>query len=118
MLDIRQNNGTVGAIQMNSAGTSVSFNTTSDGRLKEDIKPLVGALDKLNALRPVDFAWKGTTIREPGFIAQELFDVLPQAVSAGDDGENIEKRWTIDKQMIIPYLVAAIQELTERLHPK
>jgi hypothetical protein len=64
----------------------------SDARLKENIAPMSGSLDTLDALRPVTFNYNnkdhfsyvdGTV---PGFIAQEVQRVMPQWVQTGPDG--------------------------------
>lgn len=64
----------------------------SDARLKENINTMGGSLEKLDALRPVTFNYKdkdhfsyieGTI---PGFIAQEVQQVMPQWVGQGEDG--------------------------------
>jgi hypothetical protein len=56
---------------------------TSDGRYKEDVIPLSGALSLVNALNPVQFKWKNHPVhnfdkQQPtvGFIAQEVQQVL------------------------------------------
>ncbi len=56
------------------------YKTSSDRRLKENIKPLDNSLDKILNLRGVSFTWKanpeyGTRI---GFIAQEFEKVIPE----------------------------------------
>lgn len=64
----------------------------SDARLKTNINPMTGSLDTLDALRPVTFNYKdkdhfsyidGTV---PGFIAQEVQQVIPQWVEQAEDG--------------------------------
>ena len=64
----------------------------SDRRLKKNIHTMGGSLDTLDALRPVTFNYKdkehfsyieGTI---PGFIAQEVQEVIPQWVEQGSDG--------------------------------
>jgi len=64
----------------------------SDARLKKNIHTMGGSLDTLDALRPVTFNYKdkdhfsyvdGTI---PGFIAQEVRQVIPQWIEEDDDG--------------------------------
>lgn len=68
------------AVNITSDGTLTT--ATSDGRLKENVIPLQGCLDKVLQLRGVSFTWKtnpeyGTRI---GFIAQEFEKVIPELV--------------------------------------
>jgi trimeric autotransporter adhesin len=65
----------------------------SDARLKDEVADYSGALDRINALRPVTYLYKeaGKAAFQPegthiGFIAQEMQQVFPQWVSTGDDG--------------------------------
>ena len=63
-------------------------------------------------LKVRQYDWKNSGIKESyGFIAQELFDVLPQYVSKGNDTTN----WGVAKAELVPMLVKAIQELKAEL---
>ena len=108
--------GTVGSIVINSGG--VSYNTTSDYRLKESVKPISGGLARVNALKPSIYNWKSNGSTGEGFIAHELAEVVPFAVSGEKDAMNADgtiKSQGIDMSRIVPILVAAIQELTARV---
>jgi hypothetical protein len=120
------NDGTVANFYRSSSGvgsitvttSSTSYNTSSDYRLKEDIKPVENALKRLQDIKPVNFAWKIDGTRVDGFIAHELAEVIPEAVTGEkdeikEDGTPIYQG--IDQSKIVPLLVAAIQELTARL---
>ncbi len=77
--------GITGSISAAGA-TIVAFNITSDRRLKENIEYNWDALDIINKIRPVKFNF----IKEPGrymhgFIAQELNEILPEAVTVGSN---------------------------------
>jgi hypothetical protein len=75
----------MGAIGGNGVN-NVQFVTSSDERLKENIQPITGSLDKILALNPVSFDWKENgEHREAGFIAQEVEKVLPEYVNTEDD---------------------------------
>lgn len=69
-----------------------SWSIISDERLKKDIEPIEGALERLLKLRGVTFAWKdaeharGQPERETGFLAGEVEKVFPDWVQAGPDG--------------------------------
>jgi len=77
-------NGVVGSIQTN--GSNTSFNTSSDYRLKENIAPMTGALDKVLALKPCTYNWKVDGADGEGFIAHELAEVCSHAVTGSKDG--------------------------------
>ena len=69
-------------------GTSnVAFSTSSDYRLKENIKTMDDAWDKVKALNPVNFTWKKSPSdpAQDGFIAHELQEIIPQAVDGEKD---------------------------------
>jgi hypothetical protein len=75
--------GTSGSIYCN--GTTTSFYTSSDYRLKEDWQPMSGSIDRVKALNPVNFAWKVDGSRVDGFLAHEAQEVVPEAVSGEKD---------------------------------
>jgi hypothetical protein len=80
----------------------------SDRRLKEDIKPIEGALDKVLALNGVSFLWKDKkqgTHRQLGLIAQDVEKVFPEVVRDRGDGF-LGVKYT----QLIGSLVAAIKE--------
>jgi Cu/Ag efflux pump CusA len=101
-----KNDGTdCGAITI--AGTNTTnFNTTSDYRLKEDLKDFNG-LALVSKIPVYDFQWKRDSTRSYGVMAHELQSVLPYAVSGTKDGENTQG---VDYSKIVPLLVKAIQE--------
>ena len=130
----------VGGIETSFGSTS--YLTSSDYRLKENDVPMVDALARVKALRPINFAWKSNDRRVDGFLAHELQEVVPEAVSGTKDAmreeeyemspsvvnaEGIETtaavRGTrdvpqyqgIDQSKLVPLLTAAIQELIARI---
>jgi len=102
---------TVGIISITTSGTT--YNTTSDLRLKENIEPLV-ATDKLMAMNPVSYNWKADPDgpRSMGFIAQEMQEVMPEAVAAGDDEDAM---MSMDYGRITPILVSALQDAHRKI---
>jgi hypothetical protein len=82
-------NGAVGNITINS--TSTSYNTSSDYRLKEDVQPMTGALARIANLKPCTYKWKADGSDGEGFIAHELAEVCPDAVTGEKDGTSIEQ---------------------------
>ena len=92
-----------------------TIQTSSDKRLKKDIHESgVDALSIINALSCMEFKWKADgRFEELGFIAQQVKEVNPRFV-----GEKIidgETYYTLDLMAIIPYLVKAVQELSEKI---
>lgn len=76
-------NGTVGSIT--TSGSATAFNTSSDYRLKDDVVPMTGALAKLALLNPVTYTWKSDGTPGQGFIAHELQEHFPDAVTGEKD---------------------------------
>jgi hypothetical protein len=66
--------------------TSTDYNSSSDKRLKKNIKTVESALDKVIALRGVSFDWKEGGAKAIGLIAQEAEKVIPEIVSQDDNG--------------------------------
>jgi hypothetical protein len=104
-IEFRYVGSPVGSIGSN--GSTTSYNTTSDYRLKEDLKEVKG-LDKVLAINIYDYKWKNSDLRMDGVLAHELQEVLPYAVSGEKDGEQMQG---VDYSKIVPILVKAIQEL-------
>ena len=101
-----------GAIQ--ASGTGVSYNTASDIRLKIDIEPIADATDKVMAMNAVTHKWKDNPESDAvhGFIAQEMQDIVPEAVS-GD--ENSDEMMSMDYGRITPVIVAALQDALKEI---
>tara|TARA_R110002126_G_scaffold286351_1_gene438001 strand:- start:1590 stop:2420 length:831 start_codon:yes stop_codon:yes gene_type:complete len=102
---------TVGSIQTTASATS--YNTSSDYRLKENIVPMTGALDKVSALKPVTYKWKIDGSNGQGFIAHELAEVIPDCVSGEKDAVDDEGNPSyqgVDTSFLVATLTAAIQE--------
>lgn len=105
-----------GYISVNSTGTT--YNTLSDYRLKEKVKPQVDALSKVLSLKPVSFTWKDSKKADEGFIAHELQAVIPGAVQGKKDeldDEGNPRYQGVDQARIVSVLVAAIQELNAKV---
>ena len=97
-----------------SDGSTTSYVTTSDYRLKENIAPMTGALAKVTQLKPVTYTWKSTGKNGEGFIAHELQAVVPDAVTGEKDALDENggiKPQGIDTSFLVATLTAAIQEL-------
>ena len=111
MISIRRSNSQVGVISVTTSGTT--YNTTSDIRLKQDIEPLA-ATDKLMQMNPVSYSWKADPDgpRSMGFIAQQMQEVMPEAVSTGEDDDAM---MSMDYGRITPILVAALQDAHRKI---
>jgi len=111
------NSSQIGSITQNGT-TAVAYNTSSDYRLKENIAPLTGALNKVAQLKPVTYTWKSAPDETgEGFIAHELAEVCPQAVHGTKDEVDKDgnpKYQGIDTSFLVATLTAAIQELSAK----
>jgi len=106
-----------GRIELTGA-TTVSYVTTSDYRLKENVIPIANALSKVAQLKPVTYKWKVDGSSGEGFIAHELAEVCPYAVTGKKDDVNKDgsiKPQGVDTSFLVATLTAAIQELTARV---
>ena len=83
--------------------------------MKENIEPTpVKALDKIKDLNLVAFDYiKDKSHEEIGLIAQEVLDVVPNAVN---EYEGKDSHLTINYAKFIPYLLKAIQELNKKIN--
>lgn len=88
--------------------------TPSDKRLKKNIKPLKGALQKINRLQAVTYDWKEPEkhgkARQIGVIAQEVKEAFPEAVTQVDDGF-----LAVSYSVLVSPLIAAVKELYGQL---
>lgn len=110
-----------GTITINGSGTT-SYNTTSDYRLKENVNPLVGALDRIARLEPKRFYYKADENKKTidGFIAHEVQAVIPEAVTGVKDavdqkGKPIYQQ--LDLSKIVPLTFAGVRELNKKVEP-
>jgi hypothetical protein len=99
---------------VNVSGTATAYNTTSDYRLKENIAPLVGAINRINNLqvRRFNFIANPDHIVD-GFIAHEAQAVVPECVTGEKDavdGDGNPVYQGIDQSKLVPLLTAALQE--------
>lgn len=101
-------NGVVGSIV--TSGSSTAYNTTSDKRLKEDIGSFDG-LAIVNALNPREFSWKADNTKDIGLYAQEVLEVLPNAVSGSE-----EEHYQLDYSKIVTPLIMALKQQQEQIN--
>jgi hypothetical protein len=106
----------VGSIDVTT--TATAYSTSSDYRLKGAPTPLTGGLATVGQLSPCEFAWKSDGSIARGFIAHELQAVVPEAVTGQKDAVDAEGRpqyQGVDAAKLVPYLVAAVQELSAKV---
>jgi len=95
-----------------SAIYAIDLVTTSDARLKEEVKPLGYGLDEVMKLRPVSYEWIGRENKQRtiGLLAQEVEQVIKEVVATADDA--IGSRGVRYVNMV-PVLIKAIQDQQE-----
>ena len=123
-------NGDCGTIF--TSGTSTTYATTSDYRLKENNTPITNATERVKQLKPIRFNFiKDPDTTVDGFLAHEVAEVVPEAVAGEkdataevniyDEDNNVIGTETkivsqgIDQAKLVPLLVATIQELEARI---
>jgi hypothetical protein len=97
-----------GAKTFTSAVTAPNFITTSDIRIKSEIKPIENALELISKF--ISYEYKKDGIKEAGFMAQEIREVIPYTVFENSDGI-----LTMSDRPILAYLHKAILELKEEI---
>lgn len=80
-----ENSGGTNVGSISYSGSSTAYNTSSDYRLKQDRQPVENALARLLAVPVCNFAWKSTGARTDGFMAHELAEFVPEAVTGEKD---------------------------------
>lgn len=108
-------NGTTTASgSISVSGASATYNTSSDYRLKENVVNMTDAIATLKRLRPIKYNFIGDTDTVYGFLAHEVQDVLPRAVTGEKDAvdaDGVPEYQGIDHSVLVPTLVGALQEL-------
>ena len=108
----RNQGNNIGGIIASNGGNMVSYGTTSDYRLKRDLREFSG-LDLVNKIKTYDFAWKRDSSRMFGVMAHELQAILPYAVNGQKDEVDVNGKiipQSVDYGKLTPILVKAIQE--------
>jgi hypothetical protein len=98
----------------NATTSSVSLVTTSDRRLKSNLRVSSFGITDLMKIGVRDYNWKNDGAADNGFIAQDLYKVYPYAVSKGDDGEDyipgVSNTWSVDYGRITPLIIKSVQD--------
>jgi hypothetical protein len=107
-----------GEIALTSA-TSVAYVSSSDRRIKENVKSIENALETVKKIEPVSYTFideqtgnLGEPFVQDGFIAQDLYEVYSKPVVVPPKEE---MNWGIDYGKMTPLLTAAIKEIAIRL---
>jgi hypothetical protein len=96
-------NGTVvGSVSV--TGSATAYNTSSDARLK-DVTGSARGLEVINKLNPVSYNWKVDGKADEGLIAQEVKELVPNAVSGSE-----EDMYQMDYSKLVVHLVAGMKE--------
>lgn len=123
-------------------GTTTSYNTSSDYRLKENVQPLTGGIDRLKQLKPSHWTWIQNGEYGEGFVAHETATVVPEAVTGEKDAmreedyevtpavfddegvqttaavmgtREVPEYQGIDQSKLVPLLTAALQEAVAKI---
>lgn len=106
-------------------GGTLYQNWYSDAKYKENVTPIANALDKVNAIRGVEFDWNALAKEEQGreghdigVIAQEVQAVYPFAVREVDKEreDHVVTALVVDYEKLIPLLLQSINELSAEVN--
>lgn len=101
--------------RIDASNDVVAF-STSDIRLKDNVKSIDKALDKVNKIQGIEFDWiekeevHGNSGHDIGVIAQEIEKILPDVVTTRDNGYKAVKY-----EKIVPLLIEAIKDLSKQV---
>jgi len=111
MIRFDKGTGSIGSITHN--GSVTAYNTSSDERLKENIKDADDAGELIDSIQVRQFDWKDNGRHQRyGMVAQELNIVAPEACAMGDGEEDIA---AVDYSILVPMLLKEIQTLRARV---
>jgi hypothetical protein len=131
----------IGQIKRDGTNDAISYVTSSDYRLKDGIVDKTDGIEKLKQLKPRKFYWKSNTDKTlvDGFLAHEVSDIVPEAISGEKDAMTKEVLYTandslpegknigdvkeeskidpqgIDQSKLVPLLTAALKEAITKI---
>ena len=108
-------NGQVGGIA--TSGTTTTFATTSDQRLKSNFRPAKAKANSvIESIKIYEFDWLNGE-KGVGPKAQEIYEVFPEAVlpGEGEPGDENFRPWMWDASKIVPLLIQEVQDLRRRV---
>jgi len=100
----------IASLSSNGNMTAQNFFSVSDKRFKTNISTITNAGDLLKNIRGVRFDWQKDGTHDVGVIAQEVFDVLPEAVVSTNTN-----MLSVAYNKIIPVLIETIKDLEKRI---
>lgn len=106
------NSSEMGRFTISAAGVGTNG---SDIRLKDNVEPLSGSLEKINALRPVSYTYKQTGEKHMGLIAHEVQQVFPDVVTVTHSTEEHEDLLGVSYTDLIAPLIGSVHVLTQKL---
>jgi hypothetical protein len=110
-------NGGVGSITTN--GSSTSYNTSSDYRLKENVVNITSATERLKQLSPKRFNFIADANKTvDGFLAHEVSDIVPEAITGTKDAVDADGNPVyqgIDQSKLVPLLTASLKEAVAKI---
>ena len=96
-----------------TSGSSTSYNTSSDERLKENIEDAGDSGPIIDAIQVRKFDWRINGAHEPfGCVTQELLPVFPQAVSLGPTEDDMQ---AADYSKFVPLILKELKMLRARV---
>jgi len=96
--------GTTKVGSVTNTASATAYNTSSDARLK-DVTGSARGLEVINALNPVAFNWKADGKADEGLLAQEVLEIVPNAVSGSE-----EEYYQMDYSKLVTHLIAGMKE--------
>ena len=102
-------NGTANAGNISISGSSTAYNTSSDARLK-DVTGEARGLEVITKLNPVAYNWKADGKADEGLIAQEVKELVPNAVTGSED-----EHYQMDYSKLVTHLVKGMKEQQEQI---
>ena len=108
----------VGSPYSGQACYASAFNITSDYRLKENEAPLTEASSRIKKLKPIRFNYISSENTVDGFLAHEVGEVIPEAVTGEKDAvreDGSDELQGLDLSKIVPLLTAALQETITKI---
>jgi trimeric autotransporter adhesin len=107
-----------GSVSFCYLSNTTSWSCASDARLKTNINPISGPLDKLAQIRGVSFNWQkdaANTTAHLGVVAQDVLKVFPEAVtSAQPPGVTSGPYYALDYSALIGPIISGVNELNAR----
>jgi hypothetical protein len=111
-----KNQGNLIGSVTNSGTSAVSFLTTSDERLKENIQSTSFSIADLKKVQIKDFTYKSDKGTHPqtGVLAQQLYKIIPAVVTVGG-ADASQNPWQVDYGKLTPYLIKAVQDQQQQI---